>query len=181
MSPWYLYLLAFTGISLEGEMALITSSIAAQKGQLNLWVLAPLAFFTTLLADWGMFFGARLMGAGLFRLFPTLEQKIEKSHNRFDQQMTPILFLYRFMYGFRVITLIILGMSNVASSRFVTASLAAIACWTAIYILLGYYLGHVVKRYLVFFDNYIWYLFIVAVLLVIIIFIIRQLSRKVLD
>lgn len=181
MLSWYAYLLAFTGISLEGELSLITASIASQKGQLELWIVVVLAFLGTLFVDWGVFFTSRILGAGLYRLFPSLEQKVAKSHNRFDQRPRPILFLYRFMYGFRVITLIMFGMSKVGTGRFMIVSIAAIGCWVAIYSCMGYYVGHLVHKYFEFLDHHIWYFVIVVTLFAVIIFTVRQLSKKVLD
>ncbi|HPT14245.1 MAG TPA: VTT domain-containing protein [Bacteroidales bacterium] len=181
MLSWYAYLLAFTGISLEGEIALITASIASQKGHFTLWIVILIALMATILVDWGIFFGSRLLGAGLYKLFPSLELKVAESHNRFDQRRRPILFLYRFMYGFRVITLIMLGMSKVSASRFIISSLVAITAWVTIYSLLGYYLGHLVHKYFDVLDHYIWYLFIAVILLIVIIFTIKTLSKKVLD
>jgi membrane protein DedA with SNARE-associated domain len=181
MLSWYTYLLVFSGIFLEGEIALITASIASQKDQLDLWIVILVALFATILVDWGVFFGSRLLGVGLYKIFPSLEQKVATSHNRFDQRPRPILFLYRFMYGFRVITLIMLGMSKVSAGRFMITSLAAITSWVTIYSILGYYLGHLVHKYFEFLDHYIWYLIIVVILLTIIIYTIKLLSRKVLD
>ncbi len=181
MLSWYAYLLAFAGVSLEGEIALITASIASQKGHLNLWIVIPMALAATILVDWGIFFSSRLLGAGIYKLFPSLEIKVAESHNRFDQRRRPILFLYRFMYGFRVVTLIMLGMSKVSAGRFITSSLAAIASWVTLYSLLGYYLGHLVHKYFEFLDHYIWYLFIALILLVAIIFTIKTVSKKMID
>ncbi len=181
MFSWYAYLIAFAGVSLEGELSLITATIAAQKGLLDLWIMVPLAFTGTLLVDWGVFFSSRFLGKQLFKWIPSLRRAASRPHVRLEQSPQLISFLYRFMYGFRVITLIMLGTSRISSVRFMSGSLMAITVWVSVYTALGYYLGKVVQRYFIFLDNYIWYFVIIILFLLLIVFLIKWISKRMLD
>lgn len=181
MFSWYAYLIVFAGVSLEGELSLITATIAAQKGLLELRMLIPLAFTGTLIVDWGVFYSSRFLGKQLFKWIPSLQRAASRPHVRLEQSPQLISFLYRFMYGFRVITLIMLGTSKISSAKFMSYSLLSILVWVSVYISLGFFLGKVVQRYFIFLDHYIIYFVIIIICLILIVFLIKSISRRFLD
>lgn len=181
MNSLYAYLAVFAGVTMEGEIALLSACIAAQNAHLEFWILFLVAFTGTLMVDWGVFFSTRFLGGHFMKRFPSLQRRMQKSPVRLERNPRLMSFLYRFMYGFRIVTLVMLGVSSITTRKFMMYSVMAILVWVSAFSLLGYYLGQVIHRYFVFLDHMIWYVIIVVSILGLIVFLIRRLSKKLLD
>jgi membrane protein DedA with SNARE-associated domain len=56
-----------------------------------------------------------------------------------------IVFVYRYLYGFRIITLLTMGIGRFPVKKFLLFSFFSIMIWTVIFTLLGYYMGELIS------------------------------------
>jgi len=141
-----IYFAAASAIFVEGETALITSSLAAKIGYLSFPVVFVCAYLATLAYDWIFFITGRWKG----RILMENRQGLVKMKNRIDRILTnyPTIFLfgYRFLYGFRGAICIIIGLSEVKTKKFIIFSTITTLIWTGIYSGLGYFFGKILEK-----------------------------------
>jgi membrane protein DedA with SNARE-associated domain len=133
------------GVLLEGEMIMLSSVIAAHRGYLNLWIVLGIGFAGTLSGDWFYFFLGRSKGKIWFEKKQKIKAKVEKITERLQKYPILVILAYRFIYGFRTVTPIIIGTSNIRTISFLTFSLISTSLWCLIYGSLGYLCGEIIK------------------------------------
>jgi membrane protein DedA with SNARE-associated domain len=148
MSLILIYISIFFGVILEGEMVLLTSAIAAERGLLVLWVVVVIAFSGTLISDWTYFFLGRYLGINWISKKPFFQRKAEIVHQKISKNLMLVLLSYRFLYGLRIITPFVLGTTSVKKKTFLFFSALTTLIWCIFYSLLGYYMGEVVRIWL---------------------------------
>lgn len=148
MSLILIYAAVFFGVILEGEMVLLSASIAAERGRLVLWAIMAVAFTGTLVSDWSYFFIGRFLGATWINKRPAIQRRAAIIHQRIRKNRMLVLISYRFLYGFRIITPFVLGTSDVKTRTFLTISAVTTLVWCIFYSLLGFYMGEVVRIWL---------------------------------
>ncbi|MDU7468018.1 MAG: DedA family protein, partial [Serratia marcescens] len=67
----------------------------------------------------------------------------------------PMLFVIgvRFMYGFRIIGPVLIGASRLPPSRFVPLNILGAILWATIFVMLGYFGGQAIERFVTGFDK----------------------------
>jgi membrane protein DedA with SNARE-associated domain len=153
VSLLYTYIILFFAVVLEGELALLTASLASQKGMLDLKYVAFTAFLGTLFTDWSLFFLGKYLGNKIFERFHSLQKRTHKPRLWLRQNPTLVLLFYRYLYGFRILTLLILGMSNISIRKFISYSFISIIIWTILFTFLGYYMGEVISNFIMQYEN----------------------------
>jgi membrane protein DedA with SNARE-associated domain len=137
----YGYLAIVVGTFLEGETALILGSIAAQLGYLELpWVIAA-ALCGTLFGDQFYFFMGRFKGKAVLRKRPQWQIRANKVFNLLQRHETLLILGFRFMYGIRTIASFVIGMSHVATAKFVMLNVLGALVWASIVGGFGYAFG----------------------------------------
>ncbi len=173
----YMYFILFVGICLEGEISLLTSMVAARNGLLSVYVVTLVAFVATLLVDWGLFFTGKLLGSKLMRI-----KKIQQQQSLVSQWIrnnpTIILVSYRYIYGFRIVVLLVLGASKVPVKKFLPYSLVGISIWTLLFSFLGYYFGGIIEALFPQIENIIFFIFVGAAITILIIVGIKFILKK---
>ena len=172
-----LYLGIFVGIFLEGEMIMISSVIAAHHGHLNIWIVIAIGIVGTYLSDCFYFFLGRKKG----KTWVDKKEKLKKKHEIVDRQLekTPILIFlsYRFLYGFRSITPLIIGTSSTSTPRFLILSGLSIVFWATVYSALGYLFGEIIKSQLGHFEHIEKYIIAILVLVALCIFVYKSIKK----
>jgi membrane protein DedA with SNARE-associated domain len=180
MNEIYIYFGVFLGVIIEGEIALIAASLAAQKGYLNLTFVSLAAIAGTLFSDWFYFFSGRIFGYRLLEKYSFLQNRIDKPKKWLQRNPSLIFFTYRYLYGLRIVTLIILGMSGVSARKFLTFSFTGIILWTFVFCALGYYLGELINNYILRYEGFLPYIIIGVLTAVVVILLVRKGVRKLL-
>ena len=137
----YGYLAVFLGSLIEGESVILTAGVLAQKGYLSLWGVMLVAFMGTLLADQLLFHLGRAHGNRLLARWPSLEAKASRALSLLGRYNTLYILSFRFIYGIRVISPVIIGMSGVTFKRFSILNVIAAFIWSVLSCLAGYALG----------------------------------------
>ena len=137
----YGYIALVIGTFLEGETILVLGGVAAKLGYLKLqWVIVS-AFAGSLCGDQLLFFLGRYQGSRILHKFPTWESRAKKVHRILERHRIPIILGFRFTYGFRTITPLVLGMSRVPAIEFVALNVISAALWATAFGTLGYIFG----------------------------------------
>ena len=137
----YGYLVVFLASLIEGESIILTASALASQGHLDIIKVGILAFLGTLFADQGMYYVGRFFGQKLFKKFPILERRSEKIMALLRKHSTWFILSFRFIYGIRILSPIVIGFSNVDPKKYMILNFVAAIIWTVVSCSAGYYLG----------------------------------------
>lgn len=114
----YRYPIVILGALVEGEMVLILSGAAAYHGYMSLSFVILTAFLGAFIHDHLLFFLGRSFGERLLNFSPRWHRRIEKvSHwiQKYDQYF---IMSFRFIYGLRTITPLLVGQSRIRLRRY---------------------------------------------------------------
>lgn len=144
----YGYWVVFFASMIEGESVVIAASILASQGRMDLSKVVALVFLGTLFADQGMFFFGRFWGSKLLHRYPLLAEKSARVFDFLKRYNTAFIMIFRFVYGIRILSPIVIGMSGVEIKRFVILNFFAAVLWTGLSCGAGYFLGDIVLSFL---------------------------------
>jgi membrane protein DedA with SNARE-associated domain len=150
----YGYLAVFVGTFLEGETVLILAGVMAHGGYLNLPSVILAAFLGGLSADQIMFHIGRRRGASILAHRPKWNIRVQQAIGLINRARTPLMIVFRFLYGLRIVTSFALGMTNVSAIKFLFYNIAGALVWSSAIASGGYLFGKAleiilgdVKRY----------------------------------
>lgn len=154
----YKYWIVIGGALVEGEMVLILAGAAAQQGYMSIYFVIAMAFVGAVIHDHLLFFLGRYWGKKIFSRFPTWQGRVDKITimiNRYDH-----LFImgFRFIYGIRTITPLILGTTRISVWRYSALVTLSALIWAVIISYLGYSFFMILDKLLQDFDLYKKYL-----------------------
>jgi membrane protein DedA with SNARE-associated domain len=146
----YGYIALVVGTFLEGETILILAGIAVKLGYLKMPGVITAAFIGTFAGDQLFFFLGRLKGRNMLAQRPHWQAKAKKVNSWLEQYQNSVILGFRFLYGFRTITPFIIGMSRIASAKFIIYNTFGALAWSIAVASLGYLFGHAAELVL---DN----------------------------
>lgn len=142
------YIAVFLGAIVEGETVILTASALSALGHLNLYKVMAITFCTTVVVDQGLFLVGRRYGPAFFERFPKLRPRADRAFkllHRFDKWF---ILVFRFIYGIRVISPIVIGAAHVDHKRFAPLNVASAFIWTTVSCYSGYAMGDVLESLL---------------------------------
>jgi membrane protein DedA with SNARE-associated domain len=137
----YGYFAVFLGSTIEGELILMTAGYFAYQGILDLGWVIFFAFLGTLIADQGCFFIGRYYGPRLLERFPKLKKKSEKVFRLLHSYKNLFIMTFRFVYGIRIASPLIIGASQLSPKRFTILNFPAALIWAIVIAWVGYFFG----------------------------------------
>lgn len=141
----YGYTAIAIGTFLEGETILLLGGFAAHRGYLELiWVIG-IAFLATFLNCQLLFYFGLTKGTSILEKRPNLKRKSEKIIALLNKHQTLLILGFRFLYGLRTATPLLLGASNVPSFRFLILNLLGALIWSIAFGVMGYMFGHTIE------------------------------------
>lgn len=141
----YGYLGVLLGTFLEGETILVLGGVAAHRGYLTLGGVVLCAFGGSLLSDQLLFYLGRCHSGFLLRRRPRWEPRITRLKVAINRYRIPIILVFRFWYGLRMITPFTLGMSKVRWPEFFLFNIFAAMLWAVLVGGAGYLFGHALQ------------------------------------
>jgi membrane protein DedA with SNARE-associated domain len=144
----YGYLAVFIGAFLEGETILALAGLAAHRGYLDFLTVVVIAGVAGFLGDQFYFFLGRYKGAKILRRFPHAQQRAHKFDAMLSRWHAPLIVGIRFMYGFRILGPIMLGMGRVKTWKFVFFNFIGAAIWAPFIAGIGYLFGSILESVL---------------------------------
>ncbi len=150
----YGYPALLAGALLEGETIVIIAGIMAHSGYLQLpWVIG-IAFGGAFCADQFCFQLGKRKGKAFLEKRPQWERRIDKVRRFLVGYQAIAVLSYRFIYGMRTITPIVIGASGFNTRRFVLLNLCSTFVWAVVVASAGYFFGNVVEAVLRDFQRY---------------------------
>ena len=172
----YGYWVVFFASMIEGESVILTASILASQGRLDIYKVMTICFFGTLFADQGMFLVGHKWGSKILHRYPSLGQRSARVFEFLKHHHITFILVFRFIYGIRIISPIVIGMSGIPIPRFVLLNLIAAFIWTIISCAAGYYLGELILNTLSG-SNKIWVYCTIALGIICIVFLFKKVSE----
>ncbi len=144
---WF-YLIALVWTFFEGETIVIFAGFAAAQGLLNPVLLLAATGLGSFAGDQSWFWVGRRFGSRLLDRFPRWRSGVDGALGWLERYDTGFILSFRFIYGVRNFSSFAMGMSAVRGRRFLILNLLAAAVWAAIFIAVGYFLGHAFRAVL---------------------------------
>jgi membrane protein DedA with SNARE-associated domain len=136
------------GAFLEGETVLALAGLAAYRGYLDFYTVVVVAMICGFAGDQFYFFLGRKKGARILERFPDARERAHRFDDLLKRWHAPLIVMIRFMYGFRIIGPILLGMGRVPSWKFMVFNFIGAAIWAPLIAGIGYLFGEVVESVL---------------------------------
>lgn len=137
----YGYIALVAGAFLEGETLVVLAGIAAHQGYLAPVPAAFCAFIGSFVSDQLMFYLGRWKGNAVLHRFPRLEKRAPKVRILLARYETALILGFRFIYGIRNVTPVLMGMGAVNQWKFLFLNIVSAAVWSASFIAAGYFFG----------------------------------------
>jgi membrane protein DedA with SNARE-associated domain len=138
----FFYLLIFVWTFFEGETIVLFAAFAAAQGLLDPWLLLVAAGFGSYLGDQCYFWLGRKYGVRLLKRFPSWRPGVESALSWLERYDVWFILSFRFIYGVRNFSSFGLGLSAVRWERFLRLNFIAAMVWAAVFVGIGYFLGH---------------------------------------
>ncbi|MGL4371667.1 MAG: DedA family protein [Alphaproteobacteria bacterium] len=135
------YLAVFLGSLVEGESVILTAGFLASQGYLSLLKIILISFTGTVIADQLLFFVGSHFGLRIIQRFPKLEAPSQRAFELLHKYDTAFILSFRFIYGIRTISPVIIGAAGVAFPRFAILNVSAAAIWSVLSCSAGYFFG----------------------------------------
>lgn len=139
------YVAVFLGSLIEGESVILTASFLAHQGYLDLSKIMLVAFIGTLVADQTLYFVGRHYGPKLFQRHPKLLPASNRAFDLLHKWDVWFILTFRFIYGVRIISPIVVGASGLAPRRFAPLNFIAAIIWTILSCSAGYLIGEMIE------------------------------------
>jgi membrane protein DedA with SNARE-associated domain len=137
------YLAVLIGTGLEGEAVLLVGAAMAHRGLLALPGVALAGFLGSVLSDQLWFWLGRRAGPRFVARRPRLARGVARVQ-RFTARFGNAFVLgFRFLYGMRTLSPIVLGMTGFAPGRFALLNALGALLWVGVFCAVGYGLGAV--------------------------------------
>ena len=141
----YGYAALLAGVLVEGETIVLVAGYLAHNGYLSLPFVMLISFLGAFAADQFFFHLGAVKGTALLESRPKWQTNVQRVRNFLVRYHTIAILTYRFIYGTRTITPIIIGMSGFARSRFIALNLCSTFIWAIIVSAGGYFFGHLIQ------------------------------------
>ena len=150
----YGYPALLAGALLEGETIVIIAGIMAHSGYLQLQWVIGVAFCGAFCADQFWFQVGKRKGKQFLVKRPHWEPRIDRVRRFLVGYQAVAVLSYRFIYGMRTITPIVIGASDFSTRRFVFLNLCSTLLWAVLVSSGGYFFGNVIEAVLRDFQRY---------------------------
>jgi membrane protein DedA with SNARE-associated domain len=177
----YGYLAVFIGAFLEGETVLALAGLAAHRGYLDFYTVVVVAMIAGFAGDQFYFFLGRVKGQKILARFPNWHGRAQRFDEMLSRWHAPLIIGVRFMYGFRIVGPVLLGMGRVAAWKFMVFNLIGAAIWAPLITSIGYLFGSILEAVLHDLKRYEMWGFAAVALLGVIIFVVHRIREKKLD
>ena len=131
---------------LEGETIVIIAGVFASKGMLNPYYIALCAFTGSFISDQVMFSLGKYKGSSILEKFPRIAKNVDNAARLLKKYDTYLILGFRFVYGVRNVTPILLGISGVSHMKFFVLNFIGAAVWAASFTAGGFFFGKIFEH-----------------------------------
>ena len=133
------------GAALEGETVAMIGGMSAHRGLFALPAAWAAVLAGTMIADQGLFYAGRLLKDRRIQKLRATE-RFQKAQLRFERYPQAFVMLFRFFYGLRTVSPLLIGTSGFSAARFAILNLIAAIAWLSLFVGLGYIFGLGIER-----------------------------------
>jgi membrane protein DedA with SNARE-associated domain len=137
----YGYLALMVGTFLEGETAILVASSLVHNGLFKIPSTVFFAFAGAFISDWLYYSIGYFNGKYYLAKRPKLEAKVLPVQRFMHKNSTQVLLIYRFLYGFRIIIPITIGLCRIPPRTFLIFSIISGVIWASVVSGIGYLAG----------------------------------------
>lgn len=142
------YVAVFLGSLIEGESVIFIAGFFAHEGYLSLPKIILVSFTGTLFADQILYFVGRHYGNPFIDRFPSFRPRAERAFRLLRRYDNIFILSFRFIYGIRIISPVVIGASGVGVKRFMILNLIAAIIWSVGSCVAAYYFAHIMIEYI---------------------------------
>jgi membrane protein DedA with SNARE-associated domain len=135
----------FLGAAFEGETAVFLGGVFAHRHFMTWWEAAAAATFGSFAADQAWFFAGRYANRLAFVQRFLKMDAAAKVSRLLEAHPTGFILSFRFIYGMRTVSPVLIGLSAVPTLRFVVLNLIAAVIWGILITTIGYLFGNAVE------------------------------------
>jgi membrane protein DedA with SNARE-associated domain len=129
----------------EGEAVILVASAFAAYNYLSIFYVFLISFLTTVFTDQGLFWIGYKMGTDwIVKKFPKIAKARNKVFHLLYQLDVFFIFSFRFIYGIRIASPIIIGSAHVGPLRFALYNTLSGLTWAFIVCFIGYAIADVI-------------------------------------
>ena len=133
---------------LEGETIVIIAGLMSASVGMDPKLIALSAFCGSFTSDQLMFSLGKYKGEAVLKYFPRIARNADKAKGLFKKYDTALILGFRFVYGVRNVTPIMLGISGVSHVKFFVLNLIGASVWALAFTYGGVYIGDVFSEYM---------------------------------
>ena len=137
----YGYWAMFAGAFLQGEIVLILGGFLAHRGYLELPLVILVGLCGCLTADISYFSVGRLKRRDLLAKHPSWNPQVTRVQKLLENYDSLFIIGFRFLYGIRAISLMVLGTSQVKTAKFLFLNTLSAFIYSALLAICGYVFG----------------------------------------
>jgi membrane protein DedA with SNARE-associated domain len=153
----YGYIALTVGTFFEGETAILVASSLTDAGLFQFHYAVFFGFLGSFVSDWLYYTIGRLNGKFFLEKRPKLKERFKPVERFFGAHRLQILFSYRFLYGFRIIIPVMIGMNGIKPLQFLGYSIFAGLVWATTVGTVGFWVGRFLGlRPVSFEENILW-------------------------
>ena len=161
----YGYFVILIWTFLEGETIVIIAGWVSASVGLKPWLIALCAFIGSFLSDQVMFSLGKYKGNAVLDYFPRIARNMDKATALFKKYDTILILGFRFVYGVRNITPIMLGISGVSHKKFFALNFIGAGVWAVTFTYGGLYAGKTFMHIMENVGHGIFYVILAVILL----------------
>lgn len=141
----YGVLALFLGAAFEGETAVFLGGVFAHRHFMSWWEAATAAALGSFAADQAWFFAGRYANRlAIVQRFLKIDAA-QKVNQLLEAHPTGFILAFRFIYGMRTVSPVVIGLSSVPTARFVILNFIAAVVWAVLITTIGYLFGNAVE------------------------------------
>lgn len=160
----YAYIILFFWCILEGELALILGGILAHEGHVNVGLAIFIAGLGGFIGDQIYFYIGRYNKKYITKKLISQRRKFAVAHLLLQKYGWPVIFLQRYMYGFRTVIPMSIGITRYSAKKFAFINLISGWVWAAVTIILAWYFGQQIWDIVSYIEKH-WYFAIPVIIL----------------
>ena len=160
----YGYWILIFGAIIEGESILLLAGAAAYMGYFSLPLVMTISFIGAIIHDQLLYTIGKIGGITLLHRSKIFEKKSERAFALLKKYDHWLIMSFRFVYGIRTITPIVIGASDISFKRYTFLNIISAALWAMIVSSLGYVLADIIQSLIDAFE--IFYIISTPILLI---------------
>src|SRR5438876_10904451 len=142
------YFAVFIGTFLEGETILVMAGFFAERGYLQIFIVALVAAAGAYTGHVFWFWLGRTKGVKLLDRSPRMKKHFGKGIRIFERYGAPAIFITQWLYGLRITCAVIIGISKISTVKFLIYEAITCIIWAIIIGSAGFVFGTAVERIL---------------------------------